>query len=161
MDLDTLAAIIIDLDRVYNPEAINVDSTGHGAWAPDAVRAATNISVRAVNFSERSEDPRYQNMRTELYGRADEYFRSGGVIPNDGELMEELAASTFHYSRQNKMQMDLKEEIKARIGRSPDKSDAFCLSLLCYGDMFEGKTKKQEQIANNIIKAKIKMAAAW
>lgn len=148
MDLDSLSSIILDIDRVYKPFAINVDSTGHGAWAPDAVRAATDVRVRAVNFSEKSDDPRYSNVRTQLYGLTNDFFVGGGVIPNDGALMEELAAATFHYARDNRMQMDLKEEIKARIGRSPDKSDALALSMLCDGDLFEVPAQAIETAAH-------------
>jgi phage terminase large subunit len=122
----------------YKPFQINIDSTGHGAWVPEML-AGYNIKVKGVNFSASAKDPaKYSNMRTGLYGAANTYFQKGGTIPvNATDLERQLVASYYTLDNRNRVKMLPKDEVKRRIGCSPDQADAFVLSLLCEGDMFE------------------------
>jgi len=134
MDLPTLVEELRTRIEKYKPELINVDSTGHGAWVPDALKSC-GVDVEGINFSSASEDPGYSNKRTEIYGRANDYCKLGGTIPNDSDLIEELTASTWHPDSKNRQAMDPKDEIKKKIGRSPDMADAVALACYCAGDI--------------------------
>jgi hypothetical protein len=46
------------------------------------------------------------------------------MLPPDDELKEELTNTKWKYNSQGKIQIEAKEDIKKRIGRSPDKADA-------------------------------------
>lgn len=130
MDLNRLTEELNRLKRIWKPDRINVDSTGHGAWVPDAL-LSTGIIVESVNFGAGArEDRKYSNKRSELYGLAGDYFDQGGTIPS-GELrlQEELEATWYTLDNKNRFLMLPKKEIKRRIGRSPDRSDAFVTSL--------------------------------
>jgi hypothetical protein len=147
MTLDSLVMEIQAVIRDHKPQRINVDSTGHGAWVPDALMAY-DIKVTPVCFSEDAWHPsKFGNKRTEIYALANEYFEAGGVIPYDAnDLEKELTASYYTLDSKDRPRLIPKIEIKKKIGRSPDNSDAFCLSLVTYPmGMFE----KQSEISAN------------
>jgi len=129
MDLDTLIVELNQRIRRYSPHRINIDSTGWGALAPQALRRE-GISVVGVNFAESSDNPAYANRRTEIYGLTGEFFDSGGCVPHDLELAQELEQSMYTLNKHNKFQMIPKADIKEIIGRSPDKADAVALTML-------------------------------
>jgi phage terminase large subunit len=160
MNLDNLVEQLRKLIAKYRPDRINVDSTGHGAWVPDALRSL-GITVKAINFSEGSTDDRYSNRRTELYGMADDYFKAGGVIANDPQLIEEIEASTWHPDNKNRQAMDSKDDIKRRIGRSPDTADAFVLTLPCDGDMIVRESRILKQAQDKIAMSRIISAGSF
>ena len=137
MDITRLTHELQSLIHIHKPEQINIDSTGHGAWAPDALKAY-GIIVKSVNFAGNADkNDKYSNKRTEIYGLANDYFEKGGTIrPGDVELEEELEASYYTLDNKNRSALVPKTEIKKKLKRSPDRSDAFCLSLICPGDMF-------------------------
>jgi hypothetical protein len=57
-----------------------------------------------------------------------EWVKRGGALPNDPELAKELTTPT--YTHQNgKLRLEEKEQIKKRLGFSPDKGDALALTF--------------------------------
>ena len=161
MDLTNLVHELTGFINRHKPEQINVDSTGHGAWVPDALKAF-NIYVKPINFAESSRyDTKYANMRTEIYGLASDFFDNGGKLrPNDIELERELEASYYTLDNHNRIKLIPKDEIKKRIGKSPDLADAFCLSLITSGDMFKS-TKKLEEIQQQNLGSSLVTAGSW
>ena len=161
MDIDKLSHELQAVIARYKPERINIDSTGHGAWAGDALKAY-GIDVRTINFASDSRKPeRYGNMRTELYGLAKDYFAGGGVIPRDhADLDKELSASYYLLDKRNRPCLIPKAEIKKKIGRSPDIADAVCLSLLCDGDMYRS-TKATDSIDDALLAKELATVSGW
>jgi hypothetical protein len=51
------------------------------------------------------------------------------AIPPDDELIEEMSTMTFETKSDGKIQIEPKEDIKERLGRSPDKADAAALTF--------------------------------
>ena len=129
MDLDALVQALQGIIYRHKPDIINIDSTGHGAWAGDGLKLA-GIKVNCINFSSSARDEStYTNKRTELYGLALDYFEAGGSIPQDKDLVDQLMASYYTLDRQNRYALIGKDEIRTLIGSSPDVSDSFVLSL--------------------------------
>lgn len=161
MDLTNLVHELNGFIYRHKPEQINVDSTGHGAWVPDALKA-TGILVKPINFAESSRyETKYANMRTEIYGLASDFFTKGGKLrPQDIDLERELSASYYTLDNKNRIKLIPKEEIKKRIGKSPDIADAFCLSLLCVGDMFMS-TVRADKIAMANHTSSLLKSGAW
>lgn len=153
MDLDHLVAELQSVIFKYKPERINVDSTGHGAWVPDALKAY-DIQVSSINFASNAKnEKKYSKMRSEMYGLAAEYFNKGGRIgTNHTELRKELEASYYTLDSKNRIQVIPKSEIKRMIGVSPDLADAFCLSLICDGDMLYRNPVTEEIDKHNLNK---------
>ena len=67
----------------------------------------------------------YWNMREVL----DPINGDNVVLPDDPELKADLTAPRFMV-RSNGIQIESKEDIKTRLGRSPDKGDAACLAFV-------------------------------
>lgn len=142
MDLDLLIQQTNLLIHRYEPHRVNIDSTGFGALAPQALRRE-GINIHGVNFSEGSDNPAYSNRRTEMYALVQEWMEQGGALPNDGQLHQDLSQSVYTYDRHNKYQMIPKKEIKAIIGRSPDKGDAVALTMVgCGKDLITAPDKR-------------------
>ena len=124
---------VMRLDDQYKFDYIIVDSTGHGAWFANQFKRYEQLMKKIVkiNFSESAyDDTMYSNKRTEMYGRAKSYFQKSGKIPLCIELIEDLKVQEYYLDSKNRFALHSKVEFKKELGRSPDWSDAFCLSLM-------------------------------
>ena len=84
-----------------------------------------------IAFSGRAVDPRYDNKRTEMYFEAVDWIRQGGALPS-GEASRELIAAlsrTTYSFRGDRLLLEPKDQVKARLGYSPDDADAFVLTF--------------------------------
>jgi hypothetical protein len=61
------------------------------------------------------------------------WLRLGGMLPNDTKLCGELIAPTYSFTDGGRMRVESKDELKARLGRSPDRSDS--LGAACFSDI--------------------------
>lgn len=81
------------------------------------------------------------NKRAESYWRFREALdpdQPGGssiALPEDPELVADLTAPTYQVMTGNKIKIESKEDIKKRIGRSPDKGDAAIMAWCAGGKM--------------------------
>jgi len=57
-----------------------------------------------------------------------DWVKRGGSLPPIPELVQELTSPTYTFN-QGKLQLEDKDQIKARIGRSPDLADALALTF--------------------------------
>jgi hypothetical protein len=57
-----------------------------------------------------------------------DWVKGGGVLPNLPELVGELSTPTYTFVR-GKFQMEPKDQVKERLGRSPDLADALALTF--------------------------------
>lgn len=109
-------------------DACFVDATGgYGVGVVDALRQIGRDPIE-VYFSGKAVDPRYFNKRSEMYFEMAKWIKAGGALPNDPELKEELIATTYFFQG-DKFRLSDKDDIKALIGRSPDKADALALTF--------------------------------
>jgi hypothetical protein len=133
---------VVNLLRVIAPKAkINVDVIGVGASVYDSGRAETEahdpLDMYPVNFAEKSGAMdksgtlKFVNLRAECYWRFREALdpKDGQDIslPDDPELEADLCAPRWSMQT-NGIKIESKEDIKKRIGRSPDCSDAVVLA---------------------------------
>src|SRR5260370_13267392 len=84
-----------------------------------------------VHFAGRPNDPRYDNKRTEMYFEAIEWIRAGGALPAgaaSAELIAALSQTTYSF-RGDRLLLEPKEQVKQRLGYSPDDADAFALTF--------------------------------
>lgn len=106
-----------------------VDNTGgFGSGTVDGM-LQQGVAVQAVHFSEKAMDSRYANARVEMYFRLVEWIRRGGCIPNDEELIAEIAAPEYTFDKKGRLILQPKDEIKIKLGRSPDRCDALMLTF--------------------------------
>jgi hypothetical protein len=88
--------------------------------------------VRGVNFGARAiNDDRYANKRAEMWDSANQWLKSELPVQlvNNDELLDDLCSVNKQYDSKGRLQLEPKEKVKERIGRSPDKADAFVLTF--------------------------------
>jgi hypothetical protein len=114
-----------------------IDVTGGtGAGPFDRLREA-GFPVYPLNASEKANDPtKYLNRRAEMYWEAKEAMEDGTIDIDvlDEDLQHELLAHKFKYNSTGRIQILSKEEVTKEIGHSPDRADAFVMSLQRRGD---------------------------
>jgi hypothetical protein len=122
------AGSIARLWQDWDADAVFVDNTGGfgGGWV-DQLRAL-NFDPRGVHFSEEPSDRRYLNKRAEMYFLLAEWVRAGGCLPDVPDLVAELSTQTYSF-KGDRVQLEDKRQIKARLGRSPDTADALALTF--------------------------------
>ncbi len=116
-------------------ERIAIDDTGVGGGVVDVLRG-NGWGVNGVNFGESPErdEATCANRRTELWVAVKEWIRKeAGLADLTPAIHEELRAdlTTVKYSFRpdGRRILEPKEEIRKRIGRSPDYGDALALAL--------------------------------
>lgn len=109
-------------------DGIFVDDTGgFGSGWIDQLGTLGHAPI-GVSFAGKADDPRFFNKRSEMYFRAAEWIKTTGSIPVDPQLREELLAHTYLFQG-DKLRVEEKDLVKEKLGRSPDKSDAFVLTF--------------------------------
>jgi hypothetical protein len=103
------------------------DTVGWAHGAVDVLRAAGR-SPYAVQFDKPSANPRYANMRAQMWMEMAEWIKGGGCMPRIAEMVSELTAPTYFFSN-GKFQIEAKDQVKKRLGRSPDLADALALTF--------------------------------
>lgn len=122
------ARVLVAKDK-WGSEVEFIDDTGgFGAGVIDSLIQAGHGPV-PINFSSRPNNSRFQNKRAEIWFEMADWVKRGGALPNDPELTQELTLPTYFVNRQGKIQIEEKDQIKERIGRSPDKADALALTF--------------------------------
>ena len=112
----------------WRADAIFVDDTGGwGASWIDNLRLLGHAPI-GIGFASRPDDPRYENKRTEMYFEAVQWIRDGGAIPDIPELIAALSQTTYSF-RGDRLLLEPKEQVKQRLGYSPDDADAFALTF--------------------------------
>ena len=117
--------------RECNPAQVYVDEIGVGAGVVDRLRELGH-QVRGVNVAHRAhQDGLYANLRAEGYWALRERFESGRIsIPDDNQLVGELAVMRYGYDSQGRILMESKKDARKRGLPSPDKADALMLAFL-------------------------------
>ncbi|MCH8988687.1 MAG: hypothetical protein IIA92_07755 [Chloroflexi bacterium] len=132
-DMDTmqLAGWVAAAIRETSPERVCVDEIGVGAGVVDRLKEQ-GYPIKGINVARRASQERiFANLRAEGYWRLKELFASGEIaIPNDHQLMGELAALRYSYDSQGRVLMESKEAMRQRGLPSPDKADALMLAFL-------------------------------
>ena len=119
---------------------VNIDANGVGfgvwsllagegfTWNDEEFLPHEECIAVAVNTGEAAEDSEtYANLRAELHFTAKERLRDGASLPAHDELSEDLRAPKYSLDRHNRILVEPKLKIRARLGRSPDAGDATLL----------------------------------
>lgn len=103
------------------------DTGGFGSGVIDSMIQA-GASPVGIHFAGKATDPRYFNKRSEMWFEMCEWIKRGGSIPNIPELIAELTAPTYTF-KSGKFYLEEKDQIKEKLGRSPDYADALALTF--------------------------------
>lgn len=113
----------------WQADAIFVDGTGgYGAGVIDRLRQLGYDPIE-VQFSSSANDPRYFNKRSEMAFMASDWLKKdGGALPDIPGLENEMCAQEYVFMR-DKFRLIEKDQIKDKIGCSPDLFDALALTF--------------------------------
>jgi len=145
IDGPTVAGLVQSVIKESKPIFINVDVVGIGSSVFDSLKTMYN-SVRPFNGAEASEyrdksgKLKMRNKRAEYYWRMrDALDPQGGddlALPPDTELLADLCSARYKVTAAGVL-IEEKEEIKKRIGRSPDMGESVIMAL--YGGISASK----------------------
>lgn len=125
---DEIAARVMMAKRKWKSEMEFVDGTGgFGSGVIDSLRQAGQ-TPHEVHFSSRAIDERYYNKRAEMWMEMADWVKRGAALPDCQILKKELLAPTYTF-RSGKFILESKEQIKSRLGYSPDRADALALTF--------------------------------
>jgi len=103
---------------------------GTGGFASGAIDAMMQAghSPMEIHFNGKAMDSRYFNKRSEMWFEMAEWVKKGGALPYDAGLIKELTAPTYTFVK-GKFMLEEKDQIKKRLGFSPNKGDSLALTF--------------------------------
>ena len=112
---------------------VRVDEIGVGSGPLDVLKAR-GVRVEGFNGSRapvgREQTYPYLNRRSEAYFNLRRGLEAGAIaLPPDDELADELLSLKWRVTPQGKLALEAKDDLKSRLGRSPDKGDA---TAMCF-----------------------------
>ncbi len=127
-DNDLVAArVIADLEDEHQADAVFVDA-GYGTGIVSAGQGMGR-DWTLVWFAGASADIGCLNKRAEMWKAARDWLKSGGALPDDPQLRDELQAPEIVPRADGKVQIESKKDMKARGVPSPNRADALVLSF--------------------------------
>lgn len=126
------AGLVIQHAKDNSTKRITVDEIGIGRGVVDSLEEEGYSDV-GVNVAEKSTDAeRYHNLRAELWWNLRELLnpeKEPIALPPDDELLSELASVKYKVDARGAIQIESKEDMKKRLGHSPDRADAVVLAF--------------------------------
>jgi hypothetical protein len=108
---------------------ISIDDVGVGGGVVDRLREQS-VQVNPVGGGESAiNSEKFFNRRTEIWWEMREWIKTVGQIPNDSDLIADLTAPKFSYTSKAQVKLESKEDLKKRLGRSPDLGDSLAIAL--------------------------------
>ena len=124
--------------RETGASSINIDTIGVGYGVAGHLRdqcreAGLEVDVVSINVAERAQDPtRFINLRAELWwevGRDLSKDEAWDLAEVDDGVISQLVAPKYSVARGGRIQVEAKDDVRRRIGRSPDDADALLLAF--------------------------------
>lgn len=129
----TFAGEIATSIERFKPVRVFVDTTGGYGHEVISRLYDRGYSPEPVVFSWKAGSERFQNCRAEMWFKMAAWLKSGGALACGAhmtQLQAELCAPT--YSNDNaagRLQLESKDDIRERLGRSPDMADALAMTF--------------------------------
>jgi hypothetical protein len=151
--------LVVDAINKHNPQSVRIDEIGIGAGVLDRLhelgytgrsvlprtggarggdcdaepsrRTTSATNAVGINVGNKATDPEhFFNLRSELYDNLRQRFEEQTiVIPNDDDLIGQLAAIRVEYTSRGQLKVEPKETMRRRSLPSPDKADALLLAF--------------------------------
>lgn len=138
-----VAAKVLSIIRELKPDAVNIDVGSNGAGVYDILCDAGYAHIcNAVNFGSNpigtgpTGDDLYFNRRAEMYDEMRQWFdqEANVQVPDSDQLQGDICSAEWgpgktRYNTSNELILEEKENIKVRLGASPDLGDAAALTF--------------------------------
>lgn len=113
-----------------------VDDAGLGGGVTDRLMEQ-GVAVMPINNGESAVDSqRFVNRRAELWWTLREHLRAGDLAldPRADSLAADLTNVKYSFDSRGRIRLESKDEIRKRLGRSPDRGDAATLAVWVWKD---------------------------
>jgi hypothetical protein len=131
--LDTVQTVhhVISIIETEKPDAIIVDGDGLGAGVVDQLRhQGFGNELHEFHGGARAFDAnKYFNRRAECWGLMGDWLAAEAQIPDDPEIEIDLTGPQYGYSSKSQIQLERKEDMKARGMASPDLGDTLAMTF--------------------------------
>lgn len=135
MEIAGMLKHVIESER---PHRVYIDCIGVGAGVVDRLREMGYHFVEGVNVARTAnQKEKYRNLRAELWSDMHAWFSQEMAvqIPDSDELHGDLCSLGYKYDSSGRLQIESKDDLKARGLSSPDTADA--LALTFYSGFYE------------------------
>jgi len=122
-----VASRLAHLETKHDADAVFIDA-GYGTGIYSAGQTFGR-DWRLVWFAEKAVDPGCLNKRAEMWRDMRNWLVSGGSIPEDVELYEELISPETKPRADGIVQLESKEDMRKRQMPSPNKADALAITF--------------------------------
>lgn len=136
---ESISRLLLHCIKQTGATNVKIDSIGVGSGVVGEMRnlrelGAHRARIHGVNVSEKASDPdKYYNLRSQLWwqcGRiaAEERIMDLSVMENADNTMAQLLEPHYEHDLRGRVKVELKDEIRKRLGRSPDNAEALLLA---------------------------------
>lgn len=137
---ETVARLVLHAIRETGATSVKVDSIGIGAGLVGELRnlkelGAHHARIHGVNVSERAREPqKFFNLRSQLWwecGRiaAEQRAFDLSEMEEGDKTVAQLVEPHYSHDLKGRIKVEPKDEIRKRLGRSPDNADALLLAF--------------------------------
>ena len=145
------AGRLMAMRKKHNANLIAVDTIGIGAGVVDALNELGEnvLSISSSNKpTSEHKHHKYYNLRSQMWMEAGELFAQGKILlPNPDSILEgQLGSIRFSY-KNGRLLVESKEDIKEKLGRSPDRADCFVMGIYALN---QAKRLDHEEYENKI-----------
>ena len=138
-----IAGEALNFIQTHSGCVVSIDTIGEGAGVYSRLEEETDEeNIVSCKFSEAARDDggeeltditgqyRFANMRAYLHWAVRDWLNPangyGAMLPPDGTLAEEACSIRYCFRSDGKIIIEPKDDIKKRLGHSPDEMDALC-----------------------------------
>lgn len=138
---ETIAPLIVRAVEESGATAVKIDSIGVGFGVIGELRnrRLPGVQIIGVNVGEKASDPgKYANLRAELWwevgrGLSERRGWDLSTMANADATVAQLVEPQWDVDASGRIRVEKKDEIRKRLGRSPDNADALLLAF--YGGL--------------------------
>jgi len=115
--------------KALGAPSLGVDDAGLGGGVTDRLREQSVSVTPCIGGGGAIEDRKFVNARAEMWWALREALKAGDLaLPDDRKLAADLTNVKFSYDSRGRIKLESKDEIKKRLGRSPDRGDALAIA---------------------------------
>ena len=134
---DQTVNVIKDLEKRYNCRRGNIciDSDGVGWWVADNLRGCVNFVNNGTPIVQKDELRNYANLKTQCYFKLKYLMEKREIKVNcSGDIMDRIQTELDNIvvkdiDGENKVRLESKDDLKKRLGHSPDYADAIMMRM--------------------------------
>ena len=116
-----------DIIKLLKPIDVFIDDIGIGRGVTDRL-IELGYQVNAVNVGMTATEPEFKNSKAEYYWNAIQWIKQGGKLVAS-EKWVQLSWIKYKISSDKVLQIEPKDELKKRTGKSPDHAESFMLTF--------------------------------